>query len=139
MERVPKTETMNKSKPVDITSIQTSDDCFGNLWKSTDKSCVKCSMYDICMVITKSKNDAKAKDIRDQTGGFLDELDWTLVPWSDIVENIIMNDGKITLKDLRDTVKVLSKCVDQKTVNYKVQNFLIENNIKVTEGCLYSF
>jgi len=139
MDRVAKTEIMDKSKPIDLSTIQTADDCYGKLWKSTDKVCVKCTFYDTCMVITKTKNNSKAEVIKKQTKGFFDELDWTLVPWSDIVENVILYDGHVTLKELRETVKILSKCIDDKTVNYKVQNFLIENNIKVKEGCLYSY
>ena len=125
-------------KPIDLSLLNIDEsDCFGKAWKSTDKACTKCSEYGTCMVITKSKNSSKVKEIRDTTKGFFDELDWKLVPWSDIMEQIIINEGQIKLSDLRNTVKTLSKCVDQATVNYKVSNWLIENSIKVKEGCLY--
>lgn len=138
--KVFKTNTRDKSVPADISHLTVdSDDCFGNEWESTNKICTKCSEYEVCMVLSMSKNKEREKEIKKQSKHFFDELDWSNVPWGDIYEQVMMTPGEITLVDLRNTVKELSKCIDNSTVNFKVQNFLIENKIKVEKGCLYLY
>ena len=131
-----KKEMVDYSKPVDINLLIPVDgDCFGSLWESTDKECVKCDKYDLCMVVTKSKNKDKAKKIEKKYGSFLDTIDWDSVPWDKLL--IEIGKGGIMLSDVRQLVKDLSKCSDDKTVFHKVQNWMISNNVKVKEGCLY--
>lgn len=138
--KVFKSNIRDKSKPVDISHlIIDEDDCFGNEWENTSKICAKCSEYETCMVLFLSKNNHRVDDIRKKSKNFFDELDWDNVPWTEIFEQIVLNPGEISLQDLRFTVKKLSKCIDDFTLNSKVQNWLIENNIKVKKGCLYSY
>lgn len=118
--------------PIEITSITTIEgDCFGVEWEATHKECLSCSDYDICLIATKSKTDNKPDDV------YFDLLDWDLVPWSDIINEIIDNPGELSVVNLRALVKEFSKCMDDTTVMYKVQNWILENGIKIESGCLY--
>lgn len=122
----------------DITALTTIEgDCYTKEWESTNKTCVKCGNYEECMVGFLSNNFKKADKLKGTANAFFDELDWTLVPWEDIFEQILLNPGVITLKDLLDTAKTLSKCIDDKTVKLKVQGWLMSMDVIITDGKLY--
>jgi len=138
--RIAKTTNRDKSIPVNIESLITDkDDCFGNEWELSHKSCLSCSEYETCMVLYLENNNTNLAAIKKDHKHFFDELDWKAIPWDDIYEEILLSPGEISIEDFRSTVKTLSKCIDDETVNMKIQNWLIENEIKITKGCLYSY
>lgn len=139
MARTKKAIKLDLSKPINVEQFSSNpDDCFGNEWHQTAKPCTRCSLYGLCMTVLLSKgNSKKAAQIKKPNKHFLDELDWQAVPWEQIKNEIKKTPGELTLNDLRATVKHLAKVIDDTTVHLKVNNWLINNNIKVTEGCLY--
>lgn len=129
-----KSNTLNR--PVDISTIKTSnDDCFGS-WENTHKECVSCTYYEVCMVATLKVSPERKNTVK-KSNHFFDELDWKAVPWNDILEQVKQNPGTIEVSDLRSTVKQLAKVIDDTTVIHKVNNWLFDNKIKTKNGCLY--
>lgn len=131
--RKSKNDIIDLSKPINLSQLSNvADDCFGKEWNNIDPACVKCSAYETCMVLCKSTKFAKAKKKT-----YFDQLNWDAVPWSDILSNIKQNPGQTTMNEIREVVKHYSKCIDDVTVNMKVQNWLIENNCKIQDSCVY--
>jgi len=129
-----KTNTVDTAKPVDISTLTTSDDdCFGKEWESTHKTCKMCSMYDLCMVVTKSDNFVRSKQIRKS---YFDGVDWELVPWDVLKRDIAANPGQ-NYEEVFEVVHTLSKSLDRKTTTMKVKSWLIKNAIKLENKCLY--
>ena len=102
------------------------DDCFGKEWESVNKTCLKCSEYNFCMVKTLERTPPKRK--------YLDELDWELVPWADLLE--MLQTDNLNFDELVETVIELSKCPDKRTAQIKVTNWAIDNGIKLKDGYL---
>jgi hypothetical protein len=130
-----KTQKVNRSKPKDLTSLTLDpDDCFGKEWEISAPECVRCSQYEECMVLVNDLTKEEEKSVR-RGKHFLDEMQWESVPWDDLEE--LIKAQKTSLQDLRDVVGELAKCTDQYTIYLKVQNWLVEKNIKVEDGWLY--
>lgn len=136
--RVKKKGKVDRSTPVNIKALQVSDDdCFGKEWEATNKMCVECSMYDECMVYQLSKGNQKTiNKVKELSGNFFDEINWDLVPFDDITKMIEKHPNQLTIQNLREVVKDKSKCIDDKTVAIKVNNYLISEGIVITEGKL---
>ena len=140
MKRNIKEGTANSGPPINLTElIVDNDDCFGNEWQLTNPDCLKCTSYDLCMVVFSTKgNKAKTDKLKARHGGhFLDELNWDLVPWNDVLRLIQENPKKMSLNELRQFVKKKSNSADDYTVTCKVQDWLIQESIKIEEGWLY--
>lgn len=136
--RVTKQGSRDKSIPVNIETLSTSDDdCFGKEWQSDAPPCLRCSMYDLCMVKKDALNAPKKAAIKNKTKHFFDELDWTLVPWEAILTQIKANPGEAKLVKLRAFIKEKARVIDDVTVNAKVNNWIFSNGIKIQNGCLY--
>lgn len=125
MSRVKKGIIIDQSKPVDLenfdlTTISSSpDDCFGKLWENTNKTCVDCSVYDLCMVY-------KFKTQPDDTIYF-DLIDWEAIDWEGLESEIKNN--STNYKDIFDLVKETSKCIDNYTVEVKLKYFIESRNL----------
>jgi len=123
--RKAKSGKRDMSKPVDLKVLAPSDgDCFGKEWESTHPECVRCSEYDVCLVLTKKTRKPENK--------FLDEFDWGVVPWDDIKQMI--KEGGVSMAELREAVMLLAgPDIDPGTVRTKINNFCIQNHIKVDQ------
>ena len=140
MDRISKEGTSNSGPPLKLADlVVSSDDCFGKMWQLTNPSCLKCSSYDLCMVVfMEQTTKGKSNKLKNKVGGnFLDELNWDLVPWSDIKRLIQENPKKITLNEVRNLVRKKSKANDEYTVICRVQDWLIQESIKIESGCLF--
>ena len=129
--RKQKTDVLNNRKPIHLSELVINEgDCFGNEYSTTNVTCIKCTYYDVCGIVMHSKRNPKVNEIRKLSGNFFDELDWDAVPWDDLLKVIL--EGEVTLEELREAVKESSKVVDTYTLNIKVQNWMITNNLKTS-------
>jgi hypothetical protein len=110
----------------------TDDDCFGKEWDLNDKSCSMCSMQGICMIL-KTQTVKKQGDLLGvEFGPFVDTIDFEDVPTTSILE--ALKAQSYSMEDLRIVFAEFSKCKDEHTVAIKVNQFIRNNKLTLTNG-----
>lgn len=138
MNRQPKSEKSADHLSVVVDAYTTVEgDCFGKDWDLHDNACTMCGMQSVCAVLTTSSLK-KAADLRDAAKNpFVDEIDFSLVPKTQLLE--LLKAQAYPIDSLRNVFKEFSKCADDKTVAIQVNYFIRENSLTTENGYVRNY
>lgn len=109
-------------------------DCFTKDWNPSTTACSTCADNEICSILMRKRGKKKAKKIEAESGvKFLDESDFKGVNEKNLKKTVV-DYGDVTLDELHDTVKKLSKCDDMEAVRLWTGRFMDRNGLSEKEG-----
>lgn len=117
------------------------NDCFGRLWDPRENDCAVCADCQLCGIVFNEKTvKAKRKQLEAEKGPFLDQVKPLSNEAANNLNNSILGmitDGdSISINDLYDAVKKLTKSKDKVFIERESQAFLDAHGFVIENGIL---
>ncbi len=111
------------------------DDCFGKEFAYGAEECTMCNMRSVCMILTTKKLEDFANNKFAELTPWLDVVDWEAVPEKDLLK--LLDSQPQALTEIREVFSHFSQCKDDHTVAIRVNKFIRDNSLVISNGLIY--